>query len=406
MDAYAAFRLRGYLPLLAGNFLSAFGLQMVAVAVSWDLYVQTRSALVLGNVGFVQVAPFLFFALSAGHLADRLNRRTIILAGQVLQLAVSLLLAFGPRSVALVYACLLLTATARAFQWPARSAILNQIVPPDAMGNAVTWNSSAMEIANMAGPAAAGLLVALAGSRTVYAIQVGLALLALACFSSLPGHLNPAPTTPDKGPQSVLDGIRFLRHNKLVLSAISLDLFGVLFGGAVALLPIFAADILHAGPQALGWLRAAPSAGAVLMATVQAHSRRIEHAGWALLATVSGFGLATIGFAFSRRLWLSLLLLALLGAFDNVSVVLRQSLLQLRTPDHLRGRVFAATSIFINCSNQLGAVESGWAAALFGGGAAGAVASVWTGGVATLLVVAGTAWVSPALRNWRSSEKL
>jgi hypothetical protein len=199
----------------------------------------------------------------------------------------------------------------------------------------------------------------------------------------------------------LLDGLHFVRNHKLILPAVSLDLFAVLFGGAVALLPIFAADVLQAGPQALGWLRAAPSAGAVLMAVAQAHMRRIEHAGWTLLAAVAGFGLATIGFAFSRNIWVSLLMLACIGALDNVSVVLRQSLLQMQTPDGMRGRVSAVSSIFINCSNQLGAVESGWAAVLFGGGVAGAVASVWTGGVATLLVVAACAGLSPSLRNWR-----
>jgi len=404
LDAYAAFRIRDYRPLLAGNFLSAFGLQMVAVAVSWDLYVRTHSPVVLGNVGFAQVAPFLFFALFAGQLADRMNRRTILVAGQLLNVMVSVILAFAPHSVLLVYACLMLTATARAFQWPARGAIFSQIVPHSLMSNAVTWNSSAMEVANMAGPAAAGFVVALAGSRAVYLIQIALAVLTFACFLSLPGNLAPPARPAGAAKQSLLEGLRFVHGNKLILSAVSLDLFAVLFGGAVALLPVFAADILGAGPQALGWLRAAPSAGAVLAAVLQAHSRRIEHAGRALLATVAAFGLATIGFAFSRNLWLSLLALALIGAFDNVSVVLRQSLLQTRTPDNVRGRVFAVSSIFINCSNQLGAVESGWAAALFGGGGPGAVASVWTGGAATLLVVAACAGLSPSLRNWKSGD--
>ena len=406
MDAYAAFRVREYRPLLAGNFLSAFGLQMVAVAVSWDLYVQTKSAVVLGNVGFVQVAPFLFFALFAGQLADRINRRTILLVCQVLYVFVSILLTFAQHSVPMVYGCLLLTATARAFQWPARGAVLGQVVPPELLGNAVTWNSSAMEIANMSGPAAAGLLVAAAGSRTVYAVQLILSILTFLCFLSLPGNLVPPPRRADRKTESLLEGLRFVRDNKLILSAVTLDLFAVLFGGAVALLPIFSAEILFAGPQVLGWLRAAPSAGAVAMAILQAHSRRIERAGWVLLSTVAGFGLATIGFAFSRSTWLSFLLLALIGAFDNVSVVLRQSLLQARTPDHVRGRVFAVSSIFISCSNQLGAVESGWAAELFGGGAAGAVGSVWTGGAATVLVVVATAVFSPVLRNWKSSDPL
>jgi MFS family permease len=351
---------------------------------------------VLGNVGFVQVTPFLLFSLFAGHVADRYDRRQVLVVTQCMYVAASVLLAFGFHSVLAIYGCLLLTALARTFQGPARGALLPQIVPLEALGNAITWNSSAGEIASVSGPALAGLLLATTGSRTVYVLQTVIAILTLICFASIRSRTaRPASATP-RDMKSFLEGIRFVLRNKLILSAVSLDMFGVLFGGATALLPIFAVSILHGGASALGWLRAAPSAGAVLMALTMAHSRKIERAGPALILAVTGFGLATIGFGLSRNLWLSLAMLVLVGAFDNVSVVLRNSLVQTKTPDHVRGRVLAVNNIFVSCSNQLGAVESGWTAALIG-----ASPSVWAGGMATLAVVAICATVSPALRNWR-----
>ncbi len=396
MDAYISFRLRDYRFLIAGAFLSNFGLQMLSVAVSWDLYTQTHSALVLGNVGFVQVAPFLLFSLFAGHVADRYDRRAVMVLTQLIYLVASEVLLFGNRSVFLIYSCLVLTALARTFQAPARGAVLPQIVPLETLGNAITWNSSAQEIANVAGPALAGLLLATTGSKMVYLLQSVFAVLTLVCFASIRSRRALDAPAPARDMKSLLEGIRFVLANKLILTAVSLDLFGVLFGGATALLPIFAIDILHAGPGALGWLRAAPSVGAVTMALAMAHKRRIDHAGRALLLTVAGFGAATIGFGLSRNLWLSLALLVLTGAFDNISVVLRHSLVQTKTPDYVRGRVLAVNNIFISCSNQLGAVESGWTAAWFG-----AVPSVWGGGVATIFIVTICAAVSPALRHWR-----
>jgi len=395
LDAYLSFRLRDYRYLLGGAFLSSFGLQMLSVAVSWDLYLQTHSALVLGNVGFVQVAPYLLFSLFAGHIADLYDRRKIMMVTQALYVAASILLAFGFHSVPAIYGCLLLTAIARTFQGPARGAILPQIVPNETLGNAITWNSSAQEIANVSGPALAGLLLATSGSRIVYALQSVFAILTLIFYSRIASRTATEAAAP-RDMKSLLQGIRFVFDNKLILSAVSLDMFGVLFGGATALLPIFAVDILHGGASALGLLRAAPSVGAVLMALSLAHSRRIERAGMALIFTVAGFGAATVLFGLSRNLWLSLGALVAVGAFDNVSVVLRHSLVQTKTPDYVRGRVLAVNNIFISCSNQLGAVESGWTAALMG-----AAPSVWAGGVATIAVVAVCAALSAPLRHWR-----
>jgi MFS family permease len=395
LDAYSAFRSRDYRLLASGLFLSTFGAQMLSVAVSWDLYLQTRSAVVLGNVGFVQVAPFLLFALWAGHVADRYDRRRTMVIAQLLILAGSLPLAAGFRSVPVIYSCLFVTAFGRAFQWPARQALLPHVVPAEALRNAITWNSSVQEISNVSGPAMAGILLATAGSRTVYLIQTVCACMTLASFFSLRYRSKVVADAPAATAKSLLEGMEFVRGNKLILSAISLDLFAVLFGGATALLPIYAADILRAGAQGLGWLRAAPSVGSVTMALVLAHSPRIHRAGKALLWAVAGFGAATIVFGLSRSLWLSLAMLALVGAFDNVSVVLRQSLIQTRTPDYVKGRVLAFSSIFISSSNQFGAVESGWTAAWFG-----PVASVAGGGAATILVVLTCALASARLRRW------
>jgi MFS family permease len=394
LQPYAAFQSRDYRLLLAGTFLSSFGLQMLSVAVSWDLYLQTKSALVLGNVGLMQVAPFLLFALHAGQIADRYDRRKVMLVTQVAILASSVLLLAAPRSVWLIYVCLFLIATGRALGGPARAAVLPDTVSPAALQTAITWNSSAFEIANVGGPALAGLLIATVGSDVVYTLQcISAALVAVAFGLLRVGRGRPAPTNAPEG-RDILDGLRFVWRERLILDAISLDLFAVLFGGATALLPIFAVDILHGDAHTLGWLRAAPSIGAVLMAFALAHGPRIERAGRVLLATVAGYGVATLVFALSRSHWLSFAMLLLTGAFDNISVVLRQSLVQSRTPSFVRGRVLAVNGIFINCSNQLGAVESGWTAAWMG-----PVGSVVLGGVATLVVVASFA-CSRALREW------
>ena len=390
MDAYAAFRFRDFRLLLASTTFSNLGLQMLSVAVSWDLYNQTHSARVLGAVGFVQVAPSFAFAILAGHFADRHSRRMIMLVAQCLTVLASLLLAGGVHSVAGIYACLFLIAVTRTFQMPVRGAVLPDLVSPEALSNAITWNATMFETANVGGPALAGILLAMVSSRTVYTVQAVCAVIVLLCLAGVNFDRKHAVQTG-----SALEGMRFIRDNKLILTAVSLDLFAYLFGGATALLPIYAVDILHAGPRALGWLRSAPSVGAIIMAVTMAHSPRIRRAGPVMLWSVAGFGLATIGFGLSRSIWLSCAMLALTGAFDNVSVVLRQSVLQTKTPDFVRGRVMAVNSIFINCSNSLGAVESGWTAAWFG-----PIWSVAGGGAAAIVVVAICAALSPALRNW------
>jgi len=364
---------------------------MLAVAVSWDLYLATRSALVLGNVGLVQVAPFIMFALVAGHFADRYNRRHIILITQALALLTAVALVFSGLSVPVIYTCLFFNASARAFQGPARLSMLTQVVPVEHVGNAIAWNSSAQELASVGGPALAGILLSVSGSRVVYGVQVLCALVVFVCYAAM--RFRPLPVLART---TMTEGVKFLFRDKLILSASSLDMVAVLFGGATALLPIFSVEILKGGVHTLGWLRAAPSVGAVLMALVLAHSPKIERAGMALLGAVIGYGVCTIVFGLSRSFWLSFAMLLLTGVFDNVSVVLRQSLLQTHTPDWVRGRVMAVNNIFISSSNQLGAVESGLTAAWLG-----AVGSVVAGGIATLVVAGGFASFAKRLRNWR-----
>jgi MFS family permease len=335
------------------------------------------------------------FALFAGGVADKYPRRSILVISQSLYLAASGVLLVS-HSVAAIYCVLFFLATARSFQGPARGALLQRVVGADAIANAITWNSSAMEIANVSGPALGGILLAALGSRAVYLVQVSCAICTFGFFLALRTRGEPETTAhlPQRG--RLLEGIRFVLREKLILSAITLDLFAVLFGGATALLPIFAVDILHAGVRALGWLRAAPSIGAVIMAITLAHGPGIHRAGKALLVAVAGFGAAMIVFGLSKWLLLSFVMLVVTGAFDNISVVLRSTLVQTRTPDQVRGRVLAVHNIFISCSNQLGAVESGWTAAWFG-----PIVSVAGGGAVTILVVLLSAAAFPKLREWR-----
>jgi MFS family permease len=384
-DPYAALRYTDYRRLLAGNVLAGLGTEMQAVAVGWELYQRTDSAAALGLVGLVQVMPVLLLSLPAGQAADHFSRKGLVIAAQALTACASLglaglSLAQGP--VPLVYFCLFLVGTARAFSSPARWSLVPQVVPTPLISNAVTWNTSGWQVASVTGPAVGGVVIAATGGAAgAYLAAAG---CALACAALL------APVRPRPGPRpaeapslrSLLAGVRFVWGAPLLLAALTLDLFAVLLGGATALLPIFAKDILAVGPSGLGWLRAAPSLGALLMAVALAHGPPFRRAGRALLGAVAGFGAATVGFGLSRDFGLSCALLALTGALDNVSVVIRHSLVQVLTPDAMRGRVAAVNAVFIGSSNELGAFESGLTAAWFG-----PVVSVVGGGLGTLLVV-------------------
>jgi len=385
-DPYAALRFRDYRLLLGAGIIGSIGTQMQAVTVGWDLYERTKSPAALGWAGLAEFLPVFLFALPAGHAADRFNRSRLYQVAQTVMFLASVGLAAialwkGP--VPQTYACLLLTGCSRALSAPARQALLPQVVPDAVLANAITWNSSGWQIANVAGPALGGLVIG--HTKSVLDAYLLAALCSLISVA-LAFPVRPRSEARTQGPatfESLVAGIRFLARTKLLLAAITLDLFAVLLGGATALLPIYAsADFLDVGPTGLGWLRSAPAAGAFVMALGMAHRRPLRRPGRALLLAVTGFGLATIVFGFSRDPILSFAMLALTGALDNISVVVRHTLVQMLTPDPMRGRVSAVNLVFISSSNELGSFESGMTAAWFG-----PVASVVGGGIRTILVV-------------------
>ena len=396
-DPYAAFRypdFRRY--MLAGTFLTVGG-QMQSVAIGWELYERTRSATALGLVGLAQFLPVLLLALPAGHAADRYRRKTLLLVAQALMLLASsglALLSYRQGPVSLIYVCLLLVGIAQAVSRPARWSFLPQLVPGELLASAVAWNTSSWQTAAMVGPALGGLFIALTkGATRVYVFDMACCVAVMVLIGSIRGR--PAPRGVEQPSwRALVAGFTFVRKTEMILAAITLDLFAVLLGGATALLPIYARDILQVGPTGLGWLRAAPSVGAVLMGLVQAHRRPLRRAGPTMLWAVAGFGAATIVFGLSRNPWLSFAMLMLTGAFDNISVVIRGTLVQTLTPDAMRGRVSAVNGLFIGSSNELGGFESGVTAQLFG-----PVASVVGGGIGTILVVIGVACLWPRLRH-------
>lgn len=403
-DPYAALRHRDFRLYLAAAMLGTIGNEMQAVAVGWELYDRTGSALDLGLVGLVQAAPVIALVLPAGHLADRLNRRRILMAAQALLVASSIGLAAASLARAplgLIYACLGLVGIANAFSMPARSAFISQLVPLADLPSAVTWRSSGWQTAAVTGPALGGLaLGAWHRPDWVYLLDAAAGLVVIGLFLAI----IPRPPARSGEPfslGSMLAGVRFVAHSDLLLAALTLDLFAVLLGGAVALLPVFARDILHAGPSGLGWLRAAPSIGAMLTAVTIAHRPPLRRAGLALLAAVAGFGLATIGFGLSRNFGLSLAMLLLTGGLDMISVVVRSTLVQLLTPDAMRGRVSAVNAVFVGMSNELGAFESGGVSYLIG-----PVRAVIAGGLGCLVVVGVVASRWPALLRLGSLAEL
>jgi MFS family permease len=402
-DPYAPFRLPNYRNLVLGGLLASMGGEMQGMAVGWELYQRTHSASALGLVGLVQFLPIVFLSLVAGQLADRHSRKWILISTQVLMMVSGLGLAVlshfqGP--VPLIFLCLFGTGVSRTFGNPARWALLPQVVPASILSNAVAWNSSAWQIASVSGPALGGAVIGLTGNPVgAYLCAAGGALACVALV--VPIRARAEPRTPEAITfGSLLAGVRFLGHNRLLLAVITLDLFAVLLGGATALLPVYASDILDVGPVGLGWLQAAPSLGALAMALVMAHRPPLQRAGPALLAAVSGFGLATIVFGISRSVPLSLVMLAFTGAFDNISVVVRGTLVQVLTPDAMRGRVLAINNIFIGSSNHLGAFESGITAHYFG-----PIISVVGGGVGTLLIVATVMKTWPEVTRLRRLER-
>jgi len=397
-DAYAVFRLPAYRRYFAGNMILILGWQMQKVAIGWEIYERTHSAMYLGYAGLVQFAPQVLFMLIAGHITDSFNRKLVFMAALAFNATAALGLAINSLhggSIFFLYGCLCLYGTSRSFIMPSRAAFLPGIVPLEIFSTAVSWNSSGFEISSMAGPAIGGLLIAAFQSPTlVYAINA----IGQLTFVMLLGGITYKNVRNERQPmtlQALSAGFRFVWKAKVVLSAMTLDMFGVLLGGATAMMPIYAKDILHVGPRGLGWLMSAPSLGAFSMALLQAHRGPLKKAGRTLLFAVAGFGIVTIVFGISKNFWLSMLMLYILGSCDNISVVVRSTLVQVLTPDVMRGRVSALNSLFIGTSNELGAFESGLVANFLG-----PVFSVVSGGVGTLLIVLGIAGLSPKLRRY------
>ena len=401
-DPYAALRILDFRLLLIGRFISSFGTEMVSFAVAWELWLRTHSAFALGMVGLVQVIPVLLLSLPAGHVADQYNRRRILMITQFAFVFLALGLTYlsyteGP--LVFVYLCLFGIGVARSFYDPASSTLVPETVPSHLFSSAATWNSSTWQTASILGPAVAGLVIAFAGSATaIYGFDALGAVTFAVLLSLIKGKQLPLASKSDTW-ASLVEGFKFMRDTKVILAAITLDMFAVLFGGAVALLPIYATDILKVGPQGMGIMRAAPSIGAVLMAFVLAHLPPMKHAGRTLLQAVAGFGIFTIIFGLSSWFWLSVLMLALLGALDNVSVIIRGTLLLTQTPNEMRGRISGVNSIFIGISNELGSFESGFAAALLG-----PVVAVVAGGIGTILVVLAVTKYWPEMRNLKTLD--
>ena len=401
-DPYAPLRYRDYQLLLVGRFITSFASEMLSFAIGWELWLRTHSAFALGMVGLVQVVPVILLSLPAGHVADQYNRKRIVVIAQLfLALCVIGLawLSFTKGSLTLIYVCLLGIGIARAFNDPAASTLLPQTIPPELFSRAATWNSSVWQVASITGPALAGLLVGFFNTVTFIYVFGAVAAITFCILITFIKGRQLALAEKSATLDSVREGLRFMRDTKVILAAITLDMFAVLFGGAVALLPIYATDILKVGAQGMGIMRAAPSVGALIMAFALAHLPPMKKAGQTLLLAVTGFGVATIIFGLSTNFLLSVLMLAILGGLDNISVVIRGTLLLTQTPDEMRGRVSSVNSIFLGVSNELGSFESGFVAALLG-----PVVAVVAGGIGTILVVLSVARIWPEMGKLKTLD--
>lgn len=405
LTATVAWQHRDFRLYSSARFLGVMGSEAQSVGVAWQIYQLTHSALALGYTGLALFLPGLFFTLPAGHVADLYDRRSVILTCYVLQLCatISLLLLtlHGIRSIWLVYGILFFIGLGRCFSGPAASALVPTLVPKEHFVNAVTWGASIFQTANAVGPMLGGLLFTLAltgrlqaftGAPIVYVFTA----LCLVAFLLLVLQVHPRGAAEKKGfsLETMLAGFHYVMGTRLLLGSISLDLFAVLLGGAVSLLPIFAADVLHSGAHALGLLRAMPSLGALLVSLMLSVFPLRRNAGRTMLLCVGGFGAATVVFGLSHLIWLSCLALFITGATDMVSVVVRSSILQLATPPEMRGRVSSINWLFLGASNELGEYESGLTAHWFG-----AVRAVVLGGIGSLTVTGLWSVFFPALRR-------
>ena len=413
-DPYAALRIPDYRRLISARVLLTVATRIQGLVVSWQIFKLTGNPLALGLIGLSEAIPSIVVSLYAGYVADSVRRKNIIVAAVMVLLLCAAALSFfaspygigwlakGSLYTLPLYGVIFVSGIARGFMGPALFSFMPQLLPDRSfLPNAITWNSTTWQASAVLGPAIGGYLIAhlgVANSYLVGTVMLGVALLQFALIAGRP--LPPPEGERQNLKDSVLSGLRFIFGNQIVLSALSLDMFAVLFGGAVALLPVFASDILKVGATGFGHLEAAPAVGSVLMAVLLTYFPLKHKAGVKLLWAVAGFGLATICFALSKSFYLSLFLLFLTGVFDSVSVIVRSTLIHTYTPEYMKGRVSAVNNIFIGSSNEIGAFESGAAAKLMG-----TVPSVVFGGMMTLLVVAVTAWKADKLRNLEMGTK-
>lgn len=392
---------------MTGIVLVQIAAAMQGVAIAWEIYVRTNNALALGLVGLTQAVPMLLFTLPGGYLADVFDRKKLIRISYLGSTVTSLGLAafsYAEANVGAMYLLLFVDASVMRLATAARTAILPLLVPAEAFENAVKWRSTLFQLSSVVGPALGGLVIVwhLPAAYLACACSTALFIVLLSCVHTADGER----IDPGDPLGQLIEGIRFVRHQSVLLGAISLDLFAVLLGGAVYLLPIFARDIIHLEPwglepeTALGWLRAAPAAGALAMALLLTYRPPMRNAGRNMFLAVAGFGVATIIFGFSKNFWLSMTMLFLTGFFDTISVVIRHTLVQLRTPNEMRGRVSAVNSIFIGSSNELGGFESGIVARIFN-----PVVSVVSGGIGTILIVSLWANWFPSLRKMKTMSE-
>ena len=397
-DPYGVLKNRDFLLYLISRFIASFAQQMLAVTVGWEIYERTQSTLALGYVGMVQMIPMFLFIFPAGHVADNYNRKAVMVWMQVMYgiACVGLtVVSTMAAPVVWMYAALFLMGVARTYMWPASASFMPQLVPRSQFAKAVTWNSGSFQISAVAGPVAGGLLVGLTHNAWwVYGLNVVASIACIVLLLLVKTHHK--VLSPEKMSfASVIAGLKFVYRTKIVLGSITLDLFAVLLGGATALLPVYAKDILKVDAKGLGWLQAALPLGSLLMSLILVHRPPLQRAGRTLLWSVAGFGLATIAFGYSRWFWLSFALLFVCGLTDYISVVVRHTLVQLLTPDEMRGRVSAVNSLFIGTSNQMGEFESGLVSHL-----TNPLFAVVSGGIGTLLVVGAVALLWPEIRKY------
>jgi MFS family permease len=401
-DPFAALRIKEFLFFLTTRFFLSMAIQIQGVTIGWQIYKYTKDALALGLIGLTEAIPFIIVSLISGHVADNYNRKYIIVTFATLLTVCSATLFYFSQETSTIihkygiapfFIVVCFIGLVRGFLAAAIPSFLSQIVPRKLYGNASTWNSTVWHLAAVSGPAIAGFMCAIS-FKVSYQLNIVFMIIAILSLLFIASKPLAKKDTKETFKESLSAGIKFVSKNELILGALSLDLFAVLFGGAVAMLPVFADKVLHIGSVELGFLAAAPAIGAVLMAIILAYKPPTKNAGKNLLVAVAGFGGATILFGISTNFYLSLFFLFLAGAFDSVSVVLRQTILQLSTPDEMRGRVSAVNSIFIGSSNEIGAFESGFAARTMG-----LKASVVFGGAMTILVVLATSKLAPKLRK-------